>query len=653
MSAALTYFGGLFLALAAILGLSLFCYKQCRTTPEEGLAFATLSVILTVYVFGLLGNAKIAFLLLCALSALGWALAVFARRITKGGLALEADGQKLSAFFSPAILLYLAVAAFACVSFYGTCYQNWDEFAQWGKALRYMGGTNRLPVDEGFDGYTYMQSATTYFHYFTGCFTRFDEAASYVSNVLLWFAAVPLAFSGSGKEDAPNVFLYGLVTLLGMYAVYEMPLYNLYTEQALAMWTGGILCYRVYAGGDRPIKGYILTGLAVVSISMFKPQAGLLFAGLTLTAVIAMQLRPRKGKALPAAPSKKRALLALAATAGLIALVFLVRKIGGSIAAGNGGIFLNFGRFREYYSEKAFMANLFYTLYRGMFQSLANVEGVTYATGFVFAAALVFLGAKIHAADSPKRTRFLRLGRLFLLGFLFYFAIVYLTYLLILPDADAVSGTSESRYLSMYVLAGLLPLTAPFFRRAETENEHKKLVKGGTALTVAVLLGVSLSANALYYITPALRFDDPYYRMYMQVRANAERVTAITDGAPIYYIYQENDSAAAAAEYAYGKQWSRNTGAYRFTSEEISATGIYGYDISLLPEKLAASGVQYLFVDHTDEYLTAEFKTLFGVSALSDGDLFTVTSEGDAAALTLVENVAANARDVRLVEREH
>ncbi|MBQ2770784.1 MAG: hypothetical protein IJF41_06060, partial [Clostridia bacterium] len=218
MTGLVSYFIGIAASLLVLLGLALFGFRQLRLRPEEGLTLAVLSQICFVYLFAFVGQAGLGVMILSIIAAVGLALGLANRRLSKSGLIREQSSPTCFAFFTPGILLFLFGSLLAALSFYGSCYQNWDEFVQWGKALRYMGNTGCLPVGPGYDGLGYMQSATSFFHYFTGCFTGFDEAASYVSNAILCLAPLPLAFMGQrGKSGILRMGSFFLFLLLAVY----------------------------------------------------------------------------------------------------------------------------------------------------------------------------------------------------------------------------------------------------------------------------------------------------------------------------------------------------------------------------------------------------------------------------------------------------
>lgn len=644
---------GLFLAVCALLGLAMLFYRQFRYSPEEGLALAMLTVMLTVYATGLLGNAAVGFFLLAALSLVGALLTLFNRRVCRRGLcAVGPEEGSFLGFFSPAILLVLCFALLGVLLFTGMCFYNWDEFVHWGKAVRFMAETNRLPVGTDFDGYSYMQSATTYFHYFIARCTGFDESCLYVSNLLLWGGALALPFSGCTKKDAGRVFAFGLMVFLAMYALYEIPYYNIYTDQALAMWAGGLIAYWMRTE-NRPGK-WALGAAALVCIAMMKPQAGLLLAVIVVLAVLAMLLADRKTRTDSAPmPGRKKLLLALALLAAICA-PFLLNKLWHSFSP-NEGFFYNIEHFLLRLSDRARLWTVLYACYQKVFVGVGSFAQISYYTAFVGTALLLFLGRRVLPAGS-YRSRYSVSIALYLVGFFAYFAITVLTYILFLPASDGINATSMERYLSLYLMMGLVPVTLPFFLETGEERPvFKRALSTGVALALTALFAFGVDASFLYRTSGLKRWDDPYYRMYMQLRTGAEQVTEISGGAPLYFIDQSSDSAAAAAEYAFAKAWNRSSGAYRFTPEEDGAvaTGLDAYPISQLPERLLNGDFAYLWVCASDAYLAGQFAELLGVGDLADGDLFAIRRDGGALTLERVARISADLASARAFEAAH
>lgn len=670
------YFAALLLAYGAFLAFALLIYQLFSLSPEESVAAGTMSIMLLVFCAGLLGNAAFAFYLILACAAAGFLFyALHPGAKGKGALSLRRAAKPggYGAFFSPGVLLLTALVLLAACSFYGTCFYNWDEFAHWGRAVRYMLATNRLPAEADFDGYSYMQSCTTYFHYFVGRITGFDEASLYVSNALLWGAALLLPVSGAGKKSAGRVFLYGLVVYLAMYALYEIPYYNLYTEQAVALWSGALIAYLMRFGYGK--KRLLLCGLCLVCVGMMKPQAGILLAVICALAALFMWLFSRRADAADRAADAARRTgkktgaqqktsasaprIALYALLGVLVVAspFLLNALWHRVAP-SGGIFISLSGVLARLADRERVWDTFYACYNKLFGPVASHKSVSYVSAFVASAALLYLG-RSALAKGACRSRFTAAGALYLVGFPLYFLVTLLTYIVILPESDGINAVSLERYLSLYLMLGLPPLIAPFFLRAPElpVSQDGTRVCRAAALLLALVFAFGIDANFLYRATALQRWQDPYYRMYMQVRAGAEWVDELVPaGEVVYYINQESDSGTVAAEYALRGRWSRDMGGYRFSADEQAAsstTGLSAYPVGELSEKLLALGARYLWVDKTDAYLTASFAELFDVPALVSGDFFRVSADNGRVTLTLVQNLEELGLDARAVEREY
>ena len=656
MNVTIQYFAGLAAACASLAGIALFLSRQFSRPPEEGLALAILTVMGTVFLGACLGAARIAVYLLCALALLGFALRVTGRRIGRARAAADRI-RNAGPFLTPSLQVFFGLVLLSALLFSGTCLQNWDEFVQWGKAVRFMGSTGSLPVGAAYDGMEYMHSASTFFHYFTGFFTGFDEASLYVSNAMLCLGCVPLAMRGQPRR---RCLLFSLFLFLALYALYELPFYNLYVDVALSLWTGALLLYAADApGSEKGVRGWVPPSAMFFAVSAMKPTAGILFAAIALV-ILAGTLLPdavsRRGL-----PRGKRWLLLVLIPAAA-AVPFLIRALWSAFVS-EGGIYVDWTLLKL---RRPLLRPLFYTMYRGLFTGLGHADRASYIACFTATAALLAAGRRAFP-DGEFRKRWTRAAALYLIGFAGYAAALYATYLLILPESDGLNGTSLARYFSLYAMAGLLPVCAPFFREEKGSGRPEGPspcqtagdaipVRPAVCLLLTAALALTLKSDSLYCATPALRWDDPYYVMYMDVRACVEEVLRATDGSTVYYVNQTSDSAAAAAEYAFAGRWDRSVGAYRFTEKaDTVVTGLQGRTAEELPVLLLSSGAEYLYVDRSDAYLDGAFERVFSMPAPRDGDLY--RAEPDPASGTVrllpVENARDHARPAAELEREH
>ena len=656
MNVTIHYFAGIAAACAALAGIALFFSRQFSRPPEEGLAIAIPAIMGTVFLGACFGAARIAVYLLCALALLGFCLRVTGSRIGRARTAPD-RAQGTVPFLTPPLQIFFGMVLLSALLFYGTCLQNWDEFVQWGKAVRYMGSTGSLPVGASYDGMEYMHSASTFFHCFIGTFTGFDEASLYVSNAMLCLGCVSLAMRGQTRR---RCLLFSLFLLLALYALYELPFYNLYVDVALSLWTGALLLYAADAPGpEKGARKWVLPAAMFIAVSAMKPTAGILFAAIALV-VLAGTLLPEAVSRRGLPRGRRWPLLLLIPAAA--AVPFLIRALWSAFVS-EGGIYVDWSLLK---SRRSLLRPLFYTMYRGMFTGLGHADRASYAACFTGSALLLAAGRRAFP-EGAFRKRWMRAAALYLIGFIGYAAVLYATYLLILPESDGLNGTSLARYFSLYAMAGILPVCAPLFREEKApgrpEGASPRRVPDGAVrirpavcLLLTAALALTLKSDSLYCATPALRWDDPYYTMYMDVRACVEEVLRAADSGTVYYVNQTSDSAAAAAEYAFAGRWDRSVGAYRFTEKaDTVVTGLRGSTAEELPALLLSSGSAYLYVDRSDAYLDGAFERIFSIPSPRDGDLYRVEPGSDPGTVRLVpvENARDLAHPAAELEREH
>ena len=136
------------LAFAVLTGIAMVFYTHGRYSSVEGLLLAMGTVILVLLAAGAAQAFSIGFIVLLVLGGYG--------------LLSLPPGQKAAAslpaqlppagFFSPGYVLILAGFLCAVIAFAGNFLRHWDEFHQWGLAVRYMLETGKLPIYNDFLG---------------------------------------------------------------------------------------------------------------------------------------------------------------------------------------------------------------------------------------------------------------------------------------------------------------------------------------------------------------------------------------------------------------------------------------------------------------------------------------------------------------------
>ncbi|MDE5864966.1 MAG: hypothetical protein K2H34_11545, partial [Lachnospiraceae bacterium] len=327
-------------AILVIIGLALLFHILVKVTPEESWASAVMTVLVLIYVMGLCGDTRPALILIYILAIIGIVVSAVAW--------IRQSERSLKTFFSPGIVMMFGIVGIGVVAFKGMHICNWDELFQWGKAANYMVEFDKLPGGETFSGASVLLSSTTFFHYFVAkigyaATDGITESNYYVSNLLLWFSALILPFSGDGWKNFKRIWGFGLFHFLLTALIFVQPYYNIYTDQATAYWAGSLIAWLLLNKYNK--CNLYLVPLILVNVGLMRSMEGPMFAVIVIMviAILYSVSRYEKGeRILPA--DWKRYLFSKKGLIGLCAIIspFIFMGIW-SVATEQNGLFRSNG----------------------------------------------------------------------------------------------------------------------------------------------------------------------------------------------------------------------------------------------------------------------------------------------------------------------
>lgn len=617
------------LAVTALLGLALLYHIWIKVTPEESLASAIMTILLLVYGTGLLGNTGISLYIVYVLAALGilGAFVVF----LKGRKIRRESNQKLcsiATFFTPGIVMYLCLVFLIWFAFRGFIVSNWDELYQWGKAAQYMVLHDALPVGIDFKGESELLSTTTFFHYFIakmGVLLRgsVTESHYYVSNVLLWFAAVLLPLSGTGWKDWFRVSVYGVVQFLLAALLFVQPYYNIYTDQPVCYWAGALIAWLLLERCKK--SNWYLIPLILINVFKMKNMVGPLFVGIVLGALLILygiqeNVREKNGiwwKVWNVVFSGKILVVFGVLGAGCLALVNY--RLATLIIPG------------EENRYTLTVQAMFSKLFAAVNKHNDNLY-LSYGSFLVFVALIVVFLYPIILNGLEKK-RFRMLMSVYMAGFVVFWFIMLYAYMRVFVYADSIQATSLERYYSDYMMLGIIPLLIPFFfsGRNGVESERKKKIKIFTRYGVIGFVILYTVVGIHSYFLPQLVHSQAtkqkrFARREM-VREYVEEIDELTNGVGnVYFINQKaSDLYTLAADYDLGDRFTRGEICFRFrkNSDEYVAA-LREYPPEQMPTVLFEQSFSYVWVYSSNKYLRESMQQVFDIEKVKKGDFYRV-----------------------------
>lgn len=619
------------ITLLVIIGLSLLFYTLVKVTPEESFASAIMSILVLVYVTGLIGNTKIALGIIYVLALVGVVLSVIA--------VCKQSEYSLKTFWSPGILMACGITVVGVVAFKGMLIYNWDELYQWGKAADYMVLYDKLPNGPDFSGESILLSSTTFFHYFmarlsAGVMGEITESNYYVSNLLLWFSALLLPFSGEGWKNWKRVWAFGVFHFLLAALIFVQPYYNIYTDQPTAYWAGGMIAW-LLAGKCKKRNLYLIP-LVLINVGLMKSMVGPLFAVIVILAIIVLYCVACKEQGkhiLPAGWNK-----VLFSKKGLLGIVgilspFILIGVWSALTGQNG--LLRFHGLTPQPGEEDRAVETLKSMIGWIFDSVTLKDEKLYLSYGIFIILTVGIVYILYPVLLKKKdnNRYRGLMNIYIIGFVGYFVVMFVAYMLVFGYVDSIRAMSLNRYYSDYMMLGVVPLTLPLFQWSVKEQDAIiRVLKKGTICVFMVCILYGVSDYFLENLVHAYALDTKNYAERERFEDYCEEIKELTDGeGKIYFVNQTKSGLfTLVADYELGEQLSRTGMCYKFrkdTSEPI--LGLTEYPIATLPAVLREQGYEYLWVYSNNEYFVKNMKEMFELDSVKKGSFYKVVCNED------------------------
>ncbi len=628
-------------AILIILGVALLYHVWIKVTPEEGWASAIMTILVLIYIAGLIGDTRYGLYVIyigAVIGALAGIVALFRKQ-----------EHSLKTVFTPGILMMFGITAVGAVAFKGMHICNWDELYQWGKAANYMMEYNQFPNSSAFSGEAILLSNTTFFHYFiskisAAAIGEITESNYYVSNLLLWFSALILPFSGAGWKDWKRVWGFGFFHFMLTAVIFVQPYYNIYTDQAAAYWTGGLIAWFLFEKCNRR-NAYILP-LVLLNVGMMKNMVGPLFAIVAIIAVVIVSYsrhRERGNKIISRNWGKiifsKKGLFGISVVLSPVVFIgiwsLVINKNG--LFRFNAGVNATESKDRLLLTIKAMI--------KWILRSVTLHEDRLYLSYGAFILITIGLVCIIYplVMDRTEFTHYKRLMYIYIAGFAGYFLIMLFAYMTVFGYEDSIRAMSLNRYYSDYMMLGSVPLTVPLFCHSDMDiKPYVNILKKGFVLVSLLCILYSSSDYLLENLIHAYAMDTSVYSKREKLIGYTDKIKDITgEKGKIYFVDQKHTGIyTLVADYEMGDQLSRTGMCFHFRKDAKEAIlGMTDYPIDNLPAVLATQGYEYLWVYNTDDYFNDSMEVLFGLEEIKAGNFYKVVTADNSVKLEFMERI--------------
>lgn len=637
------------LAFAVLTGIAMVFYTHGRYSSVEGLLLAMGTVILVLLAAGAAQAFSIGFIVLLVLG--GYGLLSFL--LGKKQPLLSRRNFRRRDFFSPGYVLILAGFLYAVIAFAGNFLRHWDEFHQWGLAVRYMLETGKLPIYNDFLGGPHNPAGTGLFHLFFQLFSGLNIGNMHASSFLLVWGGMMLPTFRLTWKDWKRALLYAVIVYFSYFVLYYYPYTNLYTDMPLGAWAGGLCAWWCLRKDRR--HALLLPGIVLFLLPLIKWQVGALFsfACLFFMAIILLIQENRPWKEHFTRASLKRHAKAGHITA--FVLFFLISLLGMYIWT----LLIRLVAENPYtagaitpiqpVAEPDRIPRTILACLRSFAISKLSREATIPMSISLFLALVSLVGWFLH--KNMREEKFRRLYRWALtwvmIGFGVYFLCIVYSYVTTFPYDESVRAASMFRYYSIYAAFTLPIFLMPYVRPreeilpAETQEDVKKgkWIKR-TALAMLVFLLCNLNGNFIYCASHLNNDQILDYNHIERIAEASPEILDIVQGEKVYMIRQgDTNKPLSIALYYFQYQvnqrgstpWQFNEKGCQMGNQQYSSPTIYD-----LPAYLLQGGYGYVWIYSTDAYLNENLPKAAVCDSIVDGGLYRVIPEGDGVRLTLV-----------------
>lgn len=622
-----------------IIAFGMFWYKLLRWDPEESICMAIISAMTMVFVFAYFGKGIIALAVIYICSGLGFLWFFLGSKIKW----FAVDQRRAYGFFSPSVILLTVVFLYGTVAFNGLHINNWDEMHQWGKSVTFMLHQDMLPMGEEFDGAEILLSSTTVFHYFfcklpkvlSG---RIVESNMYVSNLVLWFAAAMLPLSGMSWKQWKQCLAYAVTVFLAMNILFIQPYYNIYCDQPVTIWTGALIAWILFCREKKYRSVFVV--LSLMNISLMKSMMGPLFVCiLVLTLFIKYFMEfGLSFKETIIAVWKHLTLRKISYSMLCMVSVFLFSTLW-SFKIGKNAVMWSDT------SNQAGENRFILTLKSGLMKWFEPVNGSAVFPNMTFflyllIVVLVAYWFSRRYLQGKLRAQYSVLMGIYSFGFLCFFSLMIYAYMTTFTYADSIVTGSLNRYMSDFMLIGLIPTILPAFRsNIEDSVNVGKISFGATVLLL--FFALSTTNGFINKVSKIQITSSNSYKQRLELENSRDEILKLMDSDErIYMINQtSNGYYTVAADYVFEHLIDRSGMCYYFTKDENNIAGLSKANFRALP-KILLQNFGYLWIYKTDSYFDKMAFDVLKIPNPKEGDFYKVVNEKGRLKLKLLGNIA-------------
>ena len=250
-------------ALLPILGYALFLFVQYNRKISISIFLSITFIISFLYIFGLLN-----------LLAVGGYSIFYAGILLLGYLLYARKLKALSAIKSVPFIIFISSCAIYLYLFRNAHYAFWDEYSHWGIYIKEMMYSHRLHDAESVSAHLRYPPGPAIWQYFIALNTGYSEASTYFATFVLLMGSTLMLYEYITFKQAHWILAVLIIQVL-IFANFGHGFNSIYVDHVIgSMFTGILLCFIVQRHDNETIW---MLAFPLVSIVLLK-DVGLYFA---------------------------------------------------------------------------------------------------------------------------------------------------------------------------------------------------------------------------------------------------------------------------------------------------------------------------------------------------------------------------------------
>ncbi len=399
----------------------------------------------------------------------------------------------LLSIFTPSTIIFLASLVLILLSFRGLIYSHYDDFSHWGLIVKEMFQVNGLPDGRTTVDFKNYPPGSAVFIYFILSIVGYGESYALMAQAFLISSALTVLFIFSKWNKIGHIAI-ALVTSITLLSINGMYIYTLLVDGLLGLVALAITIIAFYYRDDW--RKSVAVNAPILILLLLIKDSGKLFFLINICLILWFVIKNQfQDKSIEKKRSKAIALILIILIILPLSSNFLWGKYVDKVyqETNYNKFAINSEKLMNVNKSEEFIQNLGPMLLK----SSTNIESTSIKSLLILnglALATILYFALLHR----KTAKLLIASTIFVnMSYIFYIFTLYLMYLFLMPENEAVRLAGFGRYLATIIIycAGILMVALSYEWTKEGTTMKRKIAQGICLILLGYFFIVPLGDN--------------------------------------------------------------------------------------------------------------------------------------------------------------